>query len=96
MKQLERLLFTTSTDENLYAWIEKTGENGGFKVCKAGDYFYLNSKALFDKLEIDYRAKGVTYIYDIIAIVHEGNEIFKLQKRTQRRTNKNKTVVAND
>jgi hypothetical protein len=86
------------TDPNLYAWVEKTVENGGFKVCKAGEYFYLNTKALFDKLELDYRNKELVNIYDIVAMDYEGKAIFKLLKRSQRRTikTKNKTVGSDD
>jgi hypothetical protein len=85
-------------DPNLYAWVEKTDENGGFKVCKAGEYFYLNTKALFEKLQLDFRSKEVVNIYDIVAMDYEGQSIFKLLKRSQKRTirQKNKTVASDD
>ncbi len=77
-----------SSDDNLYAWVEPNDQNGGFKVCKAGDYFYLNIKALFDELKVDYRNKEIVTIYDIIGDKYEGMSIFKLQKRTQKRSKK--------
>lgn len=73
-------------DENLYMWIENSDTNGGFKVCKAGSYYYLNTRLLFDKLRVNYKDKSKTIIYDIIDFEYEGNKIYKLIKREQKRT----------
>jgi len=52
-----------------------------FKVNKAGNYFYLNAKGLFDKFGIDY--KGHSVIFDIVKTDELVNDlpIFKLIRR---------------
>ena len=82
------------TDENFYAWIENEAEGGGFKVNKAGEYFNVNTKPLFDKLDINYRDKENVIIFDIVEFEHEGNKIFKLIKRIQKRSRNKKTGEA--
>lgn len=81
------------SDDNLYAWVEINDQNGGFKVCKAGEYFYLNTKTLFDELKVDYRNKDIVTIYDIIGEQYEGKSIFRLQKRIQKRSKKKKSEI---
>lgn len=66
-------------DENFYGIVIQKFEEGAFKVCKAGDYYYLNTKNLFDSLKIDY--KGQKVIYDLLKITIDENEIVKFQKR---------------
>lgn len=66
-------------DENLYVVINENGNEDGFKVSKAGDYFYVNTKALFDTIGIDYRNKKI--IYDILDFDYEGQKMYKLLKR---------------
>lgn len=81
-------------DENLYAWIENDANGGGFKINKAGEYYNVNTKSLFDKLKIDYRNRELLVIYDIIEMENEGKLIYKFIKRVQRRVQKNKTDIA--
>lgn len=52
-----------------------------FKVNKAGNYYYLNAKGLFDKFGIDY--KGHSVIFDIIKTEENthGLSIYKLIRR---------------
>lgn len=50
-----------------------------FPVIKAGDYYYLNTKALFDSLDVDYRNEKV--IFDIIELKNGNENIYKLIKR---------------
>lgn len=78
-------------DDNLYGWIEANDENGGFKVNKSGLYYNVNTKPLFDKLNIDYRDRDTTIIFDIVDLEHEGNKILKLIKRIQRKSTKKQT-----
>lgn len=66
-------------DANLYAIITSQNDENCFRIIKSGNYFYVNTKGLFDKLEIDYTKK--TYIYDLIKIEIEGNEIIKMIRR---------------
>jgi len=66
-------------DENLYVMINENSENDGFKISKAGDYYYVNTKALFDNIGVDYRNKKI--IYDIVDFEYEGDKYYKLIKR---------------
>lgn len=66
-------------DENLYVVVNEKGDNNGFKISKAGAYYYINTKALFDTIGVDYRTKKI--IYDIVDFEFEGSKMFKLIKR---------------
>lgn len=79
-----------TNDQNLYAWVEDDDKNGGFRINKAGEYMNVNTKPLFDKLGIDYRDRSTVTIYDILDFNHEGRSIFKLVKRVQPRSTKNR------
>lgn len=58
-----------------------------FKVCKSGRYFYVNAKALFDKLGLDYEAN--TIIFDLKrAAEYTDMEVYKMKKRILPRKNK--------
>jgi hypothetical protein len=48
-------------DKNLYLVINPIRTSGAFNVSKAGEYFYINTKALFDSLKIDYTKDSVVY-----------------------------------
>ena len=67
-----------STDDNLYV-VKSATESGAFKVSKAGMYYYINLKNVFDKRGIDYRNKS--YIYDIKKENSEDTEFYILTKR---------------
>ena len=66
-------------DENLYVVVKKFDNGESLKVLKAGQYHYLNSKALFDMLKIDYRHKKI--IYDVEDFEYNGVEMYKFVKR---------------
>ncbi len=66
-------------DENLYVAINEETNADGFKISKAGEYFYVNTKALFDTIGVDYRNKKI--IYDIVDFDYEGQKLYKLLKR---------------
>lgn len=58
-----------------------------FKVCKAGRYFYVNAKALFDKLGLDYESN--TIIFDLKRVIeYTDMEVYKMKKRVLPRKNK--------
>lgn len=76
------------SDENeitrvLYMKIHNEDDGESFRANKAGDYFYVNTKPLFDKLGIDYVNNVV--IFDIVGIDYEGETIYKLTRREKRR-----------
>lgn len=67
------------SDQSLYIIIYNEQQNGAFKVAKAGDYYYLNLKNLFDTLKINYKIQSV--VYEISEETIEGRKIFKLSPR---------------
>ncbi|MHA8084924.1 hypothetical protein U8695_05005 [Aquirufa antheringensis] len=66
-------------DLNLYAILHKDEIEGAFRLIKAGSYYNLNTKGLFDKLNVDYQ--NSTVIYDIVKSDYEGRQILKLLRR---------------
>lgn len=55
-------------------------EDSAFKVSKSGHYYYVNTKALFDSLKIDY--KTYTVIFDLQRDSSYSNmEVYKMKKR---------------
>jgi hypothetical protein len=92
----KHLNFTTEShvqfaqdDENkdiLYLIHVKEKNEDAFKVIKSGNYFYVNTKALFDSLEYDYVKYNI--MFDMIEQKEEGNEIYKLIKRQKPRKQK--------
>lgn len=75
------------SDKDLYLVVTSENNDDTFKVNKAGDYYYLNTKYLFDELNIDYRRQKI--IYDINEIKYEGARMFRLNPRIiQRKKNK--------
>lgn len=74
-------------DESILYLFNIQGEDeDSFKVNKAGAYFYVNAKAMFDMLGYDYTNKSI--MFDMIEIKEEQNEIYKLIKREKERKQK--------
>lgn len=67
------------TDLNLYAVINEGPTEGSFKIGKAGEYFYVNTKNLFDAMGVDYKKTKV--IYDLVKIEYEGMPLIKMLRR---------------
>ncbi|SDH52505.1 hypothetical protein SAMN05421846_10140 [Chryseobacterium taeanense] len=65
-------------DDSIYMVASQT-EDGAFKISKAGMYYYINLKNVFDKRGLDYKNKS--YIYDIRKEKNEDIEYFILTKR---------------
>lgn len=66
-------------DLNLYAAVYEDVREGAFRINKAGNYFYVNTKNLFDTLNIDYKSKRV--IYDLVKFDYEGQPMVKMMRR---------------
>jgi len=66
-------------EKNLYLIIQGHKDEETFKINKAGDYYYINTKYMFDELDIDYIRKKI--IFDIQEIETNGNTIYRLNKR---------------
>jgi hypothetical protein len=71
------------TDTSFYLQVLTEEHPDAFKVSKAGAYYYINTKALFDKLKLDYLNK--TYAYDIKDFDYEGQKMYKLVKREDKK-----------
>ena len=66
-------------DMNLYAKIYPSMQEGAFKIYKAGEYFYVNTKNMFDALGIEYKKTKI--IYDLVKGDYEGEKIIKMLRR---------------
>ena len=66
-------------DFNLYAAVYDGIQEGAFRINKAGDYYYVNTKNLFDTLNIDYKGKRI--IYDLVKFNYEGTPMIKMLRR---------------
>lgn len=82
-----------SSDKKLFYMALTSNENEtAFPVRKSGPYFYINSKQLFDKLELDYVQK--TYIFDLVRCskfdAEIGGECYKMSMREMPRTQDDK------
>ncbi len=73
-------------ENELYLIYCKKIEKGAFKVNKAGDYFYVNAKSLFDALGYDYKNENI--MFDMIESKEYGEYIYKLKKRAKPRKEK--------
>jgi hypothetical protein len=70
-------------EDILYLAITENPDKSDFKINKAGNYYYVNTRILFDKLGYDYR--NSTIMFDMVEIEIEGEKLFKLIKREGRK-----------
>ena len=77
----KKLLISDIGDGNLAGVIEESGDSRGFRIQKAGDYYYVKMKNFFDSQEVEYVANRV--IYDIRETKEnfEGAPVFRFSKR---------------
>lgn len=84
------------TDEDdpdvMYLVVLQEEDDDAFKVCKAGDYFYLPTSVLFMSLGYDFKSK--TIIFDITRTKELDNKfngkVYKLNKRESDKKRKRK------
>ncbi len=67
-------------DDCLYLISANEDDDKVFKANKAGEYYYLNLKYMFDRKGIDYEHEKV--IYDITEEVDNELRYYKLKRRT--------------
>ena len=77
------------SDKSLYIIVYDNMQDTAFKVAKAGEYYYLNLKNLFDTLKIDYKNESV--VYDISEEIVNGQQGYKLSLRENNRKIKQET-----
>lgn len=66
-------------DTNLYMKIFDNIVVDAFKINKAGSYYYINAKTLFDTLEYDYIKKSISF--DMVTIEINGESFIKMVKK---------------
>jgi hypothetical protein len=66
-------------DKNLYVIIKNFDDGESLKIHKAGQYYYVNTKQLFDSLNIDYKNKKI--IYDVEDFEYSNIKMHKFVKR---------------
>jgi hypothetical protein len=74
--------FRDGEEDVLYLVVYTDNAPDSFKVSKAGQYYYINTKVLFDNLKMDV-SKG-DIVYEITEVEHRG-EILKNMYRLKRR-----------
>lgn len=72
-----------SDPDVMYLVVLQEADDDAFKVCKAGDYYYLPTAVLFLSLGYDFRNK--TIIFDLTRLrefdEELGGKVYKLNKR---------------
>lgn len=68
-----------TSDSSLYVIINESILEGAFKINKAGQYYYINTKALFDTLKIDYKNDWI--VYDITKETIDNQLVYKFKRR---------------
>ena len=68
---------------NLFLLVQDKEDIDGFSVLKAGEYYYANTKPLFDMLGEAYDKDKI--IYDITEVNLGDLKIFKLKRRVKER-----------
>lgn len=66
----------------IYLIPEEMGDDLSFRVLKAGSYFYLKTKRLFNQLNIDYRNESV--IYEIEEVKENDKKYYRLTRKKKR------------
>ncbi|MFA6924728.1 MAG: hypothetical protein WC223_10815 [Bacteroidales bacterium] len=69
--------------KNLYIEVVNGVIEEAFKIIKAGEYYYINTKPFFDKKGIDYSEGNIKY--EITDYEHEGIKMFKLTKKVNKK-----------
>lgn len=84
-----RIADDTESKNILYLGVLRQDADCTFQVMKSGNYFFLNTKSLFDQLGFDY--KNNVIIFDIVRCQEYdtaiGGDCYKMEARTKKRTN---------
>ena len=86
------MLFSNSANGDMAAIVCDDSELRGFRIQKAGNYFYIRMKNFFDSLNLDYVGKRVSY--DIIETPERYDDkiVFKFKRGIfERRSGDNPT-----
>lgn len=86
--------FAQNEEEDLYLINCPVRDEDAFKVLKAGAYFSVSTKTLFDSLGYDY--KNYNIMLDMIKEIIDGQEVYKLVKREVKREKKKPRKEVNE
>ena len=75
-----KILFSVNSNGDLAAIICDEEEQRGFRVQKAGNYFYIRMKNFFDSLDIDYEGKRIAYDISETAELYQGKIVYKFKR----------------
>ena len=75
--------FAQDKEGGLYLINSQSLDEDSFKVNKAGAYYYVNAKVLFDQLGYDYRNYNI--IFDMVNVPELENNHYKLNERMKLR-----------
>ena len=72
-----------SDPDVMYLVVLQEADDDAFKVCKAGDYYYLPTTVLFLSLGYDFRNKTIIFDLTRLRELDEelGGKVYKLNKR---------------
>jgi hypothetical protein len=75
-----KILFSVIPNGDLAAVICDEKELRGFRVQKAGNYYYIRMKNFFDSQGLDYVAKRITYDISETSELYQGKNVFKFKR----------------
>lgn len=67
---------------DLYMVINQKEEEGAFKISRAAPYYFINTKLLFDNLNVDYASGKIAY--DMKKIVVDGETMYELKQHIRK------------
>ena len=83
-----RIAGDTDSATTLYLAVLRHDADKAFQVMKSGNYFFLNTRQLFDQLGFDYKNKVI--IFDIVRFPQYdeplGGDCYKMEARIKERT----------
>lgn len=62
-------------EKNLYVILVDELDDDSFRINKAGPYYYINTKGVFDKMQLDYVNNRITF--DIVDTETQGQKLYK-------------------
>lgn len=92
LKEQQTMLFSNTATGDMAAVVCDESEVRGFRIQKAGNYFYIRMKNFFDSQNLDYVGKRISY--DVIETPerYNGKIVFKFKRGIfERRSNDNAT-----
>ena len=89
LEEGRKFLFSTIPGGDLAAIICDASDARGFRVQKAGNYFYIRMKNFFDSQSIDYIERRVSYDISETPESYQGKSVYKFKFGSyERRSNR--------